>query len=769
MAEIRYAVTVDSSGAVTSIQKLDDAFKKMQTEAGAGGREASAAESSWTKLFGTFTLASLAADAVRGAFRAIKNELKETLGAAIAQEDADRALSAALELTGRTLEGNVAHYKSFAEAQQQATIYADDQIQTSQALLIQMTKLNQEGIDKATKGAMGLASTLKMDLHAATMLIAKAMEGNFGALSRYGIRVDETLTLEEKRAVLLEKLNIMYGRAQAETETYSGRLAQLRNAWSDAQEEIGNAVVKNESVKQAMQDVTNLIREITPELKDYIEGLAGFIGGIAKAVSGAFKALQDVRERIGGMRSDVSEAEQAWDKLNIKLGGFTGVVQDVSQMILILGKHSAESRDIVAGLGEKLWDSFNEIGGRATLAAIASGKFGEETRKALEAAGGWSYQLAVKLNEVGAVVDEVGPKISGTAKKSEAELKFLQERAAALSEEMRQFRNFSVIDVDTKQAVTQLRTFGDVIGGTFGKLVDFKEPVGDVFDFLNGRVGQAAGVLTKLDIRKQLDANRKALALWGDAMPVDEVVRLRQEVAELKRQLAMPDWLAAWKTNMASFSTYATAAISGFNAIISQAQANREIEIENEYKKRLDIINATYTNEEERQRAITALEAEFEIKRTSAKRVAAKQQKAVALLGAVVNTAEAVTEALPNIFLAALVGAMGAVQIGLIARQPIPLAKGAIFEGATQFMTQGGRLYEAGEAGREILGSEDAIRRIFREEAGRASRRRPAGPLAVVINVDGRKLAEALLPNLESLSGRGRLTMDIQTIVRSEQ
>ena len=55
----------------------------------------------------------------------------------------------------------------------------------------------------------------------------------------------------------------------------------------------------------------------------------------------------------------------------------------------------------------------------------------------------------------------------------------------------------------------------------------------------------------------------------------------------------------------------------------------------------------------------------------------AKWNKANSIIQAGIFTALAITEALPNLVLAALVGAMGAAQVALIAAQPIPkYAKG---------------------------------------------------------------------------------------------
>ncbi len=73
------------------------------------------------------------------------------------------------------------------------------------------------------------------------------------------------------------------------------------------------------------------------------------------------------------------------------------------------------------------------------------------------------------------------------------------------------------------------------------------------------------------------------------------------------------------------------------------------------------------------------------------------------MMNAVVNTAEAVTEALtagPFIgpILAGIVAAMGAIQIALIAAQPLPLAQGGILK--KPVYSQG---YLAGEAGPEAV------------------------------------------------------------------
>ncbi len=99
--------------------------------------------------------------------------------------------------------------------------------------------------------------------------------------------------------------------------------------------------------------------------------------------------------------------------------------------------------------------------------------------------------------------------------------------------------------------------------------------------------------------------------------------------------------------------------------------------------------------EEGRIEAARIASEDLEEKRSAARRKAAKQEKAVALLSAIVSTAAAIAKALPNIPLAIAVGILGAIQIAIIAATPLPMGKGGIVTKST--------IIEAGEAGPEAI------------------------------------------------------------------
>ena len=81
--------------------------------------------------------------------------------------------------------------------------------------------------------------------------------------------------------------------------------------------------------------------------------------------------------------------------------------------------------------------------------------------------------------------------------------------------------------------------------------------------------------------------------------------------------------------------------------------------------------------------AKVAIEEATEAKMAKIKKREAIKNKALAIMSAIVNTAKGVTAALPIVPLAIAVGAMGAIQVGIISSTPLPLKEGGIVTGPT--------------------------------------------------------------------------------------
>ena len=302
--DIKYVISVDSTGALKHIQDFDKAVD------GLAKTTDPKAKSAFGGLWKQFAVGQIATDLLRSSWRMLKDQVGDSIKAAMEAEKADKALDAALEITGRSAAKLSEHFKDYASSLQKMTIYDDEAIKGAQALLVQMTSLDRDGIDRATRGAIGLASVFGMDLQSAASLVQKAMEGNFGALGRYGIRINETLPLEEKRAQLLAQLEKLFGRATAETGTFSGQLEVLKNRWGEIQEAAAGWVTQQKGIielfnkaSQAVLDyltMNEMLDKATMSLEEKENQLAQRLGAAAAAAGWQYREMAALIEQYHG-------------------------------------------------------------------------------------------------------------------------------------------------------------------------------------------------------------------------------------------------------------------------------------------------------------------------------------------------------------------------------------------------------------------------------------------------------------------------------------
>ena len=136
----------------------------------------------------------------------------------------------------------------------------------------------------------------------------------------------------------------------------------------------------------------------------------------------------------------------------------------------------------------------------------------------------------------------------------------------------------------------------------------------------------------------------------------------------------------------------------------NQIQANKEKKELQEYERSCNRkkellnkqLNAGKISQEQYNARTSQLDADLEKKKTEIAKKQAKRDKAQSIFSAIISTAVAIAQALPNIPLSIIAGIMGAAQIAVIASQPLPeYAKGGLTDGA--------KMYIAGEAGQEWI------------------------------------------------------------------
>ena len=195
----------------------------------------------------------------------------------------------------------------------------------------------------------------------------------------------------------------------------------------------------------------------------------------------------------------------------------------------------------------------------------------------------------------------------------------------------------------------------------------------------------------KIDLANQIaDANSESV----DRQIADDE-RLRE-----KRKANLQNWLQVASDAIGNISDLVNTLFDGqIEKLEEEQEANTEAG-EKEQERITELVNKKVITQEEgeaRKRAAEAQTAkkneELEKKKQQLKHKQAVWEKANSLAQAGIATALAITHALPNLVLAAIAGAMGAIQIATILATPIPkYAKGTDYHrGGPAIVGDGGR------------------------------------------------------------------------------
>ena len=673
MADVKYVITVDSTGAQKAVETFDQAMAKLaKTEQGTSAASQalgksttetsgifSAMEKQAGQMWAQFATGQFIVDGVRKAFGMLKDTIGESIKGALQEEQSEHRLGVALESVRKFRRGTLADMMAFAKQQSQITLYTHEEVEASMALLATLTHLDADGIKAIMPGIEGLAAVLGPEegLTGATRAVQRAMEGQSMGLRRAGIIIDDTLPRGEKLIEIQRRLAELVPVATEALDTTGGAITQAGKAYDEFKEKIGHVIVEGMGFKTLAQEISKALKEQETVADNATAAYSrlGAAQGLAGTRPGGF----------GFMAKDYGEAAEAAKKLEAEFQA----MQDVFG-----GLADAMKPPVVALTN--LTDLFKDLSMKGTKELTGQLRIATEALDTMLKEGG----------QAPGVIEAVKKKILELNEALWPGAKAWRDNAAAMTEyrEAAQ-KNFVALDIDLgplRGAANAYTTLGEMIGGELGAAIDgTKDKAEDL----------AAGLVSgTTQVSARMKTGERAAMSFGDTL--------------------------------SRIAGAAQNAFSQMDSAIAQGQRNREIAIDNEYKRRLAVINSTIKDEDKKQKAIMALEAEFQIKKTAAQAAGAKQQKAIALAAAIMNTAEAISAALTmkpwtpfNFALAAMAGALGAIQVALIAKQPIPLAKGAVFNKPTLLPAR----YEVAEAGEpEIVSPKSTIRDAVREAMG---------------------------------------------------
>jgi len=734
MSDIKYAISVDSAGAVSQIKDFEKSLD-------GSGETADAAKPKFSGLWKEILGANFVYDMAKNAGSAFVQMVQQSIGNAVEDQQTQHELAESIRQTGRSYEIVGPQLEAFAAKMEQSTLYTDEQVRKASTLMVQMTDLDANGIQRAVKGSAGLAAVMGVDLESAARLVMKAMEGNYGALSRYGIKVDENLTAEQKQAALLDQLEKMYGRAESATQSYAGQLTQLKKAWENTKEEIGR-VVLNTNILQAS---TGILTGALEQLQTVIKGVRGQLRELAEAKhaemvadAAAYESLTKMADKIGWSHAKLYLLTQQYN-LNY-----------------------AQLREWIQGnmFGVAAADALAEAEGRLTSAKVqytnTLKELGiptvKEETKAEEERQRKLADLKLALDDGKISQEQYSKGVEELTKKEKVKAKAIEHTAA-------QIRALAVAKQQAKRATEELLRPGN-------ELIAQQKEYQKTLDGL----GQL-----------ELDRSNDQIPATCDALEEEAITYLGvadavKMLADYSNALTPPEiktW-QDWQNEALEIVDRTIGALGSFargmSSVNRQALSNTLENLNQEYVTRRKYIESTITDETLKAEAIAALDAEFEKKKLDAKREAARKQKALDTAQAITDTARAIIaawkEPFPlNIAMAAMAAAVGAAQIAQIQQQPIPLATGAVFAEPTELLA-GGRRYVAGESGLEVMATEATLRRLIREEmrggpgagSGAGMQGRPIA-LTVPIYLGTKKIGEEIIAIVQDGVDLGRLAI----------
>ena len=247
--------------------------KNLEKAVRSSGNSAKAAGTSFKTLLKSHLSAAAIIGSARVAFRKLTQFIGESVAAAARQEAAIKSMEAALKAQGAAVPILSSQYQKLASQFQQTTVFGDELLLEMQALFISVGDVGPDQMEKALTAATDLSAGIGKDLRTSVDLVAKAFAGETSVLKRYGIIVDEAALKSRGIDAVLEEINDkMGGAAQAQIDTYTGRMKQLGNTWGDLKEVIGESITTNETwngllvaAKQAIENYTASIKSSRQE------------------------------------------------------------------------------------------------------------------------------------------------------------------------------------------------------------------------------------------------------------------------------------------------------------------------------------------------------------------------------------------------------------------------------------------------------------------------------------------------------------------------
>lgn len=202
---------------------------------------------------------------------------------AIEDEKAQVALATSLKnVTGAT-DAQIAAVESQITQTSLLTGLTDDELRPSLDRLLRSTQ-NVSKAQELQSLAIDVAAGSGKSLQAVSEALGKAYDGNFGALKKLGVPIDENIIKTKDFDAAQQALAATFGgQAAAQADTFAGKMQRLQVAFDEGKETVGSFVLDaitplvSGLVNNVIPAISGVADSIGTKLKPAFEGIATFI------------------------------------------------------------------------------------------------------------------------------------------------------------------------------------------------------------------------------------------------------------------------------------------------------------------------------------------------------------------------------------------------------------------------------------------------------------------------------------------------------------
>lgn len=412
LEELVVQLTAETAGLKAELQTAQKVVQQSTDKMDKAIKEFSEGSSKSMGIFETAVAGAagfLASNAVMGAVSALKDavaflggELIEAGQEAIKEEQAFNLLASSLARTGHYTKEAADDLIAFTGDMEALAGVSQDVIASNVALLSSLTRLDSEGLKKAELAAINMSAALGKDLGSATEAVAKAINGNEGALGRLGIKLDLTSDSAQNLAIVTKALDERFGSAaQARLNTFGGALFMLKDAYGDMIKELARTVTQNQVFITVMNEVANVFKRVQQYV---VDNQVAIRDGLGKALIGILSVMSTVFEAAGAY---FKWWEVQWKLLTLPvrelievlkmLGNtLTFQIDDAIKNVDEMGNKFVDVKDTIMDLGKD--NALQKIGDQLdTMKRSAEMTFDEMKNSPVEAAQAQN-NLSVAIN-----------------------------------------------------------------------------------------------------------------------------------------------------------------------------------------------------------------------------------------------------------------------------------------------------------------------------------------------------------------------------------